>query len=186
MYKAHWCARPSSPQFALWCDPDCRYDPILFSRDSKILVERFRNLNGGSNWYRLNNEWSNRRVTEEQGHRLLTKYLKVGLGAGVVSRKCSRFSLKVTEGDIAWDIFWQVDSTLKFSRSVIKMTRLLQARVKAMRAKPKLNGTAAAAARSYLCRDGLQVCSEYVVLHLRIERDWHLHCRTWMSLKDKI
>jgi GDP-fucose protein O-fucosyltransferase len=180
IYNEFWCARPNSPQYGVWCEPDSKYNPVLQNEESRTRVLEIKAMSNGSNWVTLEDDWSEPRVTEEHGERLFREFSGSKLCSGVLSRKCSLFSLKVKEGDIAWDLFWNIDSGLKFSRPITDMVRTIQSGIFGAMREVRSSPPAA-------CRGNLfKTCWDYNVLHLRIERDWEIHCKSWMGIQDGI
>lgn len=179
IYLDYWCARPSMPQSKIWCNSEGLYDPVLKNKDAWSSVDSLRVSKSHSNWRKLKDVRSPD-ASQAFGQGIFREFSNSRSGWGVLDRGCTMFSLEVVEENAAWDLFWAVDSSLRFSQSVVSTARIIEAGIregKVVGGKTPVHDSS---------HNQGQLNNGFIVLHLRVEPDWQLHCRNWMSLRDGV
>lgn len=180
IYSKYWCARPHLPQSKLWCGHHRNvHDPVLRSRTVSEVVDLVRLSKPLMSWRKLHGLKSPE-LSSAIGPRLFREFSRSAMGWGVLDRGCTMFSLRVLEGGSAWDLFWAVDSSLKFSNSVIRTARILESKIR----EQSKGNSKRWVGDSFVTETSSN--HRFTVLHLRVERDWELHCREWMSIRDGV
>lgn len=181
IYHIYWCARRHLPQAEIWCNPDSEFDPVVKSLQTWRAVETVRSTRSHSHWRSLSGLRSPSHSIA-MGPSIFSEFASSINGWGVLDRGCTMFSLEVKEDGPVWDLFWEIDSSLKFSRSVVATSESISEGIRRGKNVPSIRMQINENDKP----NGKTYETSWTVLHLRIETDWQLHCEKWMNLRDGI